>query len=335
MTAGSVMAAIDRERYEIIPVGIRKDGSWVTGVIDPERLGTGTAEVGPGTPVTVSYGDGRMYAGDIDLEIDVVFPLLHGPFGEDGTIQGLFEMAGMKYVGSGVFASAAVMDKHYTKIILQAAGLPVGPWVLVTAAGWQNRRDSLIEQISALKMPLFVKPTRAGSSLGITRIESLDDLDAAIREAQRHDPKVIVEQGLSGREVECAVLGGFGTDTAKASTVGEIILADGPAEFYDFDSKYVETDDLVLQIPADIPHADVEKLQAMAVDAFNAMDCEGMARVDFFYDNGRATINEINTIPGFTPYSMYPLLWQKSGMTYAELIETLLTLACERETGLR
>lgn len=335
MTAGSVMASIDRERYEIIPIGIRKDGTWVSGTTDSELLGTGTAEVGPGTPITVSYGDGDFFEGDTKLNIDVAFPLLHGPFGEDGTIQGLFEMAGIKYVGSGVFASAAVMDKHYTKIVLQAADLPVGPWVLVTRNGWKTNRESLIEQISALQMPLFVKPTRAGSSLGISRITSLDELDEAIAEAQKHDPKIIVEQGLAGREVECAVLGSRDGERPRASTVGEIVLDNPASGFYDFESKYVETDGLDLKIPADVPEGDMERLRDMAVDAFEAVDCEGMARVDFFYDDGDLVINEINTIPGFTPYSMYPLLWQKSGLTYAELIDELLTLALQRSTGLR
>ncbi len=329
------MAAIDRQRYEIVPIGIRRDGTWVSGTTDSGFLGTGRAEVGPGNPVTVALGSGEFYEDGTNLNIDIAFPLLHGPFGEDGTIQGLFEMAGVKYVGSGVFSSAAVMDKHFTKIILQAAGLPVGPWVLVTKVGWETSRDELTEQIAQLRMPLFVKPSRAGSSLGISRIESLDQLDEAIREAQKHDPKVIVEQGLAGREVECAVLGGRGTSRARASTVGEIVLNDPASGFYDFDSKYVETDGLVLQIPAEMPAADVERLQAVAVEAFEAVDCEGMARVDFFYDDGEITINEINTIPGFTPYSMYPLLWQKSGLTYAELIDELLRLALERDTGLR
>jgi len=335
MTAASVMAAIDHDRYEIIPIGIRKDGTWVTGVSDPAVLGTRTAEVGPGEPISVSYGNGDFFAGDEKLNIDVAFPLLHGPFGEDGTVQGLFEMAGMKYVGSGVFASAAVMDKHYTKIVLQSAGLPVGPWVLVTRTGWQTDRDALLDRISALDMPLFVKPARAGSSLGISRITSLDELDEAIAAAQEHDPKVIVEQGLSGREVECAVLGGRGDDRPRASTVGEIVL-DGPASgFYDFESKYVETDGLDLQIPAHIAEEDMDRLREAAVNAFEAIDCEGMARVDFFYDDGEIVINELNTIPGFTPYSMYPLLWQRTGLAYADLIDELLTLALERPSGLR
>lgn len=335
MTAGSVMRSIDRDRYEIIPIGIRRDGTWVSGTTDAEALGTGTAEVGPGNPITVSYGTGEIFEGETNLLIDVAFPLLHGPFGEDGTIQGLFEMAGIRYVGSGVFASAAVMDKHFTKVILQAAGLPVGPWVLVTKTGWENSRAELTSMISRLQMPLFVKPARAGSSLGISRIESLEELDGAIREAQRHDPKVIVEQGLTGREVECAVLGGRGTSPARASTVGEIVLNDPASGFYDFESKYVETDGLALEIPADLPEEDRERLREMAVEAFTAVDCEGMARVDFFYDRGSIVINEINTIPGFTPYSMYPLLWQKSGLTYPELIDELLTLALDREIGLR
>ncbi|MEZ7898260.1 MAG: D-alanine--D-alanine ligase family protein [Flaviflexus sp.] len=335
MTASSVMSSIDTERYEIVPIGIRQDGTWVNGTTDTDVLGTGSATVGPGEPVTISYGTGTFHVGEESLDVDVVFPLLHGPFGEDGTIQGLFEMAGLKYVGSGVFASAAVMDKHYTKIVLREAGLPVGPWVLVTANGWRTRRDELVQQIKALKFPLFVKPSRAGSSLGISRIESLDELDAAIAEAQKHDPKVIVEQGITGREVECAILGGTGTESPKASLPGEIVLDNPDSGFYDYESKYVDTDGLVLSIPAAMPDDDQEKLREMALRAFEAIDCEGMARVDFFYDDGELVINEINTIPGFTPYSMYPLMWQKSGMTYSELIDELIGLALERNAGLR
>lgn len=335
MTAGSVMSAIDQDKYEIVPIGIRKDGTWVEGISDLEILGTGTAEVGPGSPITVSYGTGGILKDGERLDVDVVFPLLHGPFGEDGTIQGLFEMAGMPYVGSGVFASAAVMDKHYTKIILREAGLPVGTWVLVTRNGWKTKRDELVEKISKLHMPLFVKPSRAGSSLGISRIESLDELDAAIAEAQQHDPKVIVEQGIHGREIECAVLGGRNGDSPRASLPGEIVLDNADSGFYDYESKYVETDGLVLSIPANIPDSHREELRAMSIEAFEAIDCEGMARVDFFYDDGTLVINEINTIPGFTPYSMYPLMWQRSGFTYPELIDELITLALERNIGLR
>ena len=189
-------------------------------------------------------------------------------------------MAEMPYVGSGVFASAAVMDKHYTKIILREAGLPVGTWVLVTHNGWKTKRDELVEKISKLHMPLFVKPSRAGSSLGISRIESLDELDAAIAEAQQHDPKVIVEQGINGREIECAVLGGRNGDSPRASLPGEIVLDNADSGFYDYESKYVETDGLVLSIPANIPDSHREELRAMSIEAFEAIDCEGMARVD-------------------------------------------------------
>ncbi|WP_054952229.1 D-alanine--D-alanine ligase family protein [Flaviflexus massiliensis] len=335
MTAASVMAAIDTNRYELIPIGIRQDGTWVAGTTDTEVLGTGTATVGPGEPITMPYGTGLIQRGNETLEVDVVFPLLHGPFGEDGTVQGLLEMAGLKYVGSGVFASAAVMDKHYTKIVLKEAGLPVGPWVLVTENGWATRRDELVEQIKELAFPLFVKPSRAGSSLGISRIESLDELDEAIKVAQEHDPKVIVEQGITGREIECAVLGGHGTEGSRASLPGEIVLDNPDSGFYDYESKYVDTDGLILQIPAAMPDTDRERMRDMALRAFEAIDGEGMARVDFFYDNGDLVINEINTIPGFTPYSMYPLMWQKTGLTYSELIDELIELALERRVGLR
>lgn len=338
MTAASVFEAIDRSAFEVIPIGITRDGTWVRGSFDPAptTVPAGQHAVPEGMPLAIRPDTGEIYDEDGSLGVpDVVFPLLHGPFGEDGTIQGLFEIAGIRYVGAGVFASAAAMDKHYTKIILKDAGLPVVDWVLVTTTEWENNRAELLARAAGLDFPLFVKPSRAGSSLGVSKVSDPRELTDAIELARTQDPRVLIESGAPGREVECAVLGGRGTGPSRASTVGEIVLAGGDAEFYDYKSKYVETDGLKLEIPANIPEEDVEKIRGMAVRAFDVLACEGMARVDFFYDDGSLVINEINTIPGFTPYSMYPLLWQASGLTYGELLAELITLAADRELGLR
>ena len=351
-TAGAAMAALDSDRYEVVPIGIRRDGTWVPGASDPSTLSlsAGLVEV-PQQPesIVLPAGDGSQdlvkFDSDSDEDlgsleslgkVDVVFPLLHGPFGEDGTIQGLLEMAGIPYVGCGVFASAAAMDKHYMKIVLEAAGIPVGRYVVANARRWRTARSAVVEEVSQLQFPVYVKPARAGSSLGITRVSKIEDLDGAIEEAQRHDPKVIIEQGVVGREIECAVLGGHGDEPARASVLGEVLLDAPAAGFYDFESKYVNTDGLTMSIPADVSEEISDRLRALAVDTFDAFDCEGMARVDFFLtDDGDAMVNELNTIPGFTPFSMYPLMWEASGLTYSELLDELISLALERPTGLR
>lgn len=329
------MDAIDKDRFDVIPIGITKKGTWVRGSFHPaEGDDVNDYEVPEGTPLTIRPDTGDLTDGHDIITADVFFPLLHGPFGEDGTIQGLFEIIGKPYVGSGVLASAASMDKHYTKIILQEAGLPVAPWVLATESTWAHHKSQILEDASQLSFPLFVKPSRAGSSLGVSKVSDPRDLEDAIEKARVHDPRVIIEAGIAGREVECAVLGGRGTEDARASSVGEIILT-SDVEFYDYDAKYVDTDGLVLDIPARLPDEDRDRIRQMAVDAFRAVDCEGMARVDFFYCDGQLTINEINTIPGFTPFSMYPLLWQDASVGYAELIDELIHLALEAGTGLR
>ena len=299
--------------------------------------GAGSKEPRTHVPaLSIRPDTGEIYDDEGSLGIpDVVFPLLHGPFGEDGTLQGLFEIAGIRYVGSGVLASAAAMDKHYTKIILASAGLPVADWVLVTTTEWENNRSELLARAAGLDFPLFVKPSRAGSSLGVSKVTDPRDLTSAIELARAEDPRVLIESGVPGREIECAVLGGRGTSPARASTVGEIVLAGENVEFYDYESKYVSTDGLTLDIPASIPAPDIERLRSAAVRAFDVLACEGMARVDFFYNDGDIVINEINTIPGFTPYSMYPLLWQASGLSYGELLGELIALAAERPVGLR
>jgi D-alanine-D-alanine ligase len=346
-TAASVLTALDRDRYDVVPIGIARDGRWVLAPDDPEplRLEPGhIPEVDPAGPgvLVPPGGDER---GLVALEpgqpprtlgdVDVVFPLLHGPFGEDGTIQGLLDLADIRYVGSGVAASAMMMDKHYMKIVFAAAGLPVGPYVVITDRDW--RRDSEVEMdtVEALGWPVFVKPARAGSSMGIAKVTRRADLAAAIDAARQHDPKVIVEAAVFGREIECGVLEGHGTEPPRTSEVGECIVVRNH-EFYDFEAKYLADDDVRLVSPAEIPVEVSDRIRAMAARAFVAAGCEGLARVDFFWTtDGQVVVNEVNTMPGFTPHSMYPRMWAASGMTYPQLIDELVSLALERRVGLR
>jgi D-alanine-D-alanine ligase len=346
-TAASVLAAIDRDKYDVIPIGITKDGRWVLESGDPERL-TLTAGHEPevdasATAVVVSNDPGRREIAVVDAgttpralgEVDVVFPLLHGPWGEDGTIQGLFEIGGIRYVGSGVLASAVGMDKQYMKLVLSAAGLPITPYVLVRPREWDDDPAAVRESVHALGYPVFVKPARGGSSMGITRVSDLDGLDDAIKAAQEFDPKVLVEAAaVDAREIECGVLerldGG-----ADASLVAEI-TAYGDHPFYDFAAKYLGEEGVALEVPAHINPDVQEEIQEMSVRAFEALGCEGLARVDFFVgQDGRVTVNEINTMPGFTPSSMYPRMWAESGVPYPELVDRLIRLALQRTTGLR
>ena len=265
---------------------------------------------------------------------DVVFPVLHGPWGEDGTVQGLLELMGIPYVGSGVLASAAGMDKITMKVLLSHAGLEVGRFVGVTDRQWLHEQESCIEAIASLGFPVFVKPARAGSSRGISKVKDPSGLIAAIEEARMHDPRIIVEAGVeNARELECGVLSGD-QGTLSASRVAEIVVG-GQHEFYDFDAKYLE-DSAELVVPAELPIGIELELQAMAIRAFDALGCEGLARVDFFLDStNRLIINEVNTMPGFTPISMYPRMWQVSGLEYGDLIDTLISDALRRGTGLR
>jgi len=347
VTAAGVMGAIDKDKYDVIPIGITKHGQWI--IPDPKLL-TSTLE-GEQLPEVVANSEGEVMLSLLDAnhtlrqvwpdrvpdvlgQIDVVFPVLHGPFGEDGTLQGLLELADIPYVGCGVIASAAGMDKHYMKVVFESAGLAVGPYEVVTARDWKTNQDEVIKRISRLKFPLFVKPARAGSSIGITRITSLAELPAAMDLAHQSDPKVIVEQGIEGREVECAVLGSHGDQLPRASLPGEVVVAG--ADFYDFESKYLGEGDVTLQIPADLPPEVIEKVRATAIAAFEALECEGLSRVDVFVTpDGNVIVNEINTMPGFTPISMYPAMWAASGIEYPKLIDELIELALERPIGLR
>lgn len=343
------MRAIDRTKYDVLPIGITREGRWVEvnpdpaaweirdGVL-PEVTAVGSAEVT--LSLTVGSSEARVVEDGKPVRslghVDVVFPVLHGPFGEDGTLQGLLELADIRYVGPGVLSSAVGMDKHFMKLVLSGAGVPIGPYDFFTASQWDESAAAITERVEALHLPLFVKPARAGSSLGITRVTDLADLPAAIAEARRHDPRILVEQGIDGREIECAVLQGRAGRAARASLPGEIVVAKNGHQFYDFEAKYLDESSVQLSCPAPLPEEVARRVQELAVRTFEALAGEGLSRVDVFVtDDGDVIVNEINTMPGFTPFSMYPMMWQASGLTYPELIDELLCLALERPLGLR
>ncbi len=348
VTAAGVLGAINKDKYEVIPIGIAKSGQWVLAAGDTAQWSLAASslpEVVPSTQtVTLAQigGEHQLIVAapnEVPQElgaVDVVFPLLHGPFGEDGTIQGLLELSDTRYVGAGVLASAVGMDKHFMKVVFEAAGLQVGPYIAVTDRQWRKDAESVRKQVDLLGFPVFVKPARAGSSMGISKVDSLEELDAAIEEARRHDLKLVIEAGITGREIECAVLEGRGTDAPRTSMPGEISVAGGTHQFYDFNAKYVEDDAASLSCPADLPEEAIARVRELSAAAFDAVGAEGLSRVDFFYTpEGQLIINEINTMPGFTPKSMYPQMWAASGLDYAELIDELIYLALNRKTGLR
>lgn len=339
VSAGNVLAAIDRSKYDVTPIGISTAGQWLLQG-GGERLAITDGhlpEVTSGTELTVTSVPGAAFA-RADRSplagIDVVFPLLHGPWGEDGTIQGLLELANVPYVGSGVYASSASMDKVHMKAAFRAAGIPIGPYEWVSDRQWRSEPAAVLERLARLTFPVFVKPARAGSSVGITKVHEPTGLQAAIEFARQHDPKVIVEQGIEGvREIECAVLV-QADGLPHASVLGEIKVHPDH-EFYDFEAKYLD-DGADLVVPAALPADVTSQVQQVAIAAFEALDCEGLARVDFFVgDDGRILVNEVNTMPGFTPISMFPRLWAASGVPYAALIDLLITDALRRGTGLR
>ena len=345
VSAGSVLAAIDRDRYDVVPVGISRAGRWVLAADEPEKL----AITGGELPGVEESGAAVVLAGDPTHrglvvqepgsvpqelgEVDVVLPLLHGPYGEDGTLQGLLELAGVPYVGSGVFASAAAMDKGHMKTLLQGAGLPVGPYAVVSARAWDSDKAAVRESVASLGFPVFVKPARAGSSVGITKVHGPGELDDAIEEARRHDRRVVVEAGVEGREIECGVLEGRDGAAPEASLPGEIVVGGGH-EFYDFAAKYLPDEGTDLVVPADLPDDVVRQVQDLAVRAFEALACEGLARVDFFLTPTGLVVNEVNTMPGFTPVSMFPLMWRASGLDYPALVDRLVETALARHPGL-
>ncbi|MCJ8505835.1 D-alanine--D-alanine ligase [Kocuria flava] len=350
ITARGVLRAIDREKWDVVTVGIAPSGEWflypqeeLERLLDEQPI----AQLPVGEDLVslpLKVGESELLVrqdgpcgGTVgrDRRVDVVLPLLHGPFGEDGTLQGLLELADLHYVGCGVTASAMGMDKHFMKLAFEAAGLEVGPYEVVTDRQWRADPDAVRERVAGLGLPVFVKPARAGSSFGITKVERPEDLDAAIATAREHDRKLVVEAAITGREIECAVLQGRGTDPVRTSMPGEIEIVDEHA-FYDFEAKYVSQASARLSCPADLPAEAAEAVRAGAVRAFEALDGEGLCRADFFYtDDGRVVINEINTMPGFTPISMYPRMWAASGLSYPALIDELLSLALERPVGLR
>ncbi|MGI8721662.1 MAG: D-alanine--D-alanine ligase family protein [Geodermatophilaceae bacterium] len=339
VSAGSILGAIDRETYDVLAVGIARDGRWLLLPDDPVALGIHgreLPEVTTGQAVALSNDpaqrglrifDGAA-AGVSELaQVDVVFPVLHGEQGEDGTIQGLFEIVGIPYVGAGVFASAAAMDKEFTKKLLAAEGLPSGEY-LVLRRGDSTELD--VDQRARLTLPAFVKPARAGSSIGITKISDWSELPHAVATARAVDSKILIEAGISGREIECGILAEVGAPGApleiRASAPAEIKVMHGH-EWYDYEAKYLD-DACEFDVPADLPEEITAQIQDYAVRAFRALDGRGLARVDFFVtESGEVVINEVNTMPGFTPISMYPRMWAASGVSYPELIDRLIRSA--------
>jgi D-alanine-D-alanine ligase len=332
-----VVDSLDRERFELVLIGIDRQGHWHH--CTEARYRTIVDEIGAegGTVVVPVPADGR--CGLIDPRtpgaalptLEVVFPVLHGPYGEDGTIQGLLDMLDVPYVGVGVLGAAVCMDKDVCKRLLRDAGIPVVPFAVATSAQWRRDRAPIRQQARALGAPLFVKPASLGSSLGVTRVDGPDGLDAAIDAALALDAKVLIESAIDGREIECAVLG---NDEPEASTVGEIVPGEA---FYSYEDKYAAASTARLLIPAPLDDAVRERVRALAVSAFRVLECSGMARVDFFLERagGQLYVNELNTIPGFTSISMYPKLWEASGLSGRELVTRLIELARERHRARR
>ncbi|MFJ8860763.1 D-alanine--D-alanine ligase family protein [Streptomyces sp. NPDC102451] len=351
VTAGAIMSAIDRTKYDVLPIGITRDGRWALTSDDPARMaitdrqvpdvdqladserGAVTLSVDPGNRDVVVSEPGSVPT--VLGEVDVVFPMLHGPYGEDGTLQGLLELSGVPYVGAGVLSSAVGQDKEYMKRVFTSFGLPVGPYEVIRPREWESDRPAARKRIMEFAAehgwPLFVKPARGGSSMGITKVDDPSGLDEAIDEARRHDPKFLVESLLRGREIECGVL--EFEDGPRASVPAEIPPVTAH-DFYDFEAKYI--DSAAGLVPAPLTEEQTAEVRRLAVEAFEAASCEGLVRADFFLtEDGSFVINEINTMPGFTPISMFPRMWQASGVEYPELVDRLITAALNRSTGLR
>ncbi|MFI0431706.1 MAG: D-alanine--D-alanine ligase family protein [Candidatus Nanopelagicales bacterium] len=335
VSGGNVLGAIDRDRYDVVAVGITPDGAWHMVADEPERyriVGGVVPSIpadGPRVHLTpdptvagLLTDDGRT------IPVDVLFPVLHGAGGEDGSVQGVCELAGIPYVGSGIAASAVCMDKIRTKDAAVAAGIPVGPYVGVPDRAWLSDPEAVLAAAAKLELPLFVKPARAGSSVGISKVDTADELAAAIENARQHDRRVIIEQGVVGaRELECGVLGSAGGPSV--SEVAEIEVL-GEHEFYDFTAKYLDSSARIT-VPADLTLEERVAVRTLAARAFTAFGCEGMARVDVFLTaDGDVLLNEPNTIPGFTSSSMYPVVWQAAGVSYAHLIDALIADALHR-----
>jgi D-alanine-D-alanine ligase len=324
ISAQGVMAAIDQDRFQAVPMGITKDGTWLT----PQETQTALAAISGERMGALKEPSGRGFSDQALAAlrgIDVLFPLVHGTYGEDGSLQGLLEIMGIPYVGAGVAASAVGMDKVLQQMVFRQAGLPLPHSLVVTPPQWKNEMTAVARQIeSQLGYPCFVKPANGGSSIGTTKAHSREDLADGLAEALRHDRKALVEQAIAGRHIECSVLG---NDDPQASPLGEIVFS---RDFYDYVAKY-EDPRTRLIIPADLPPEVSERLRAMAIAVFKSIDCAGMGRVDFFLaQDGRPYVNEINTIPGFTPMSMYPKLWEAASLSYSSLITRLIELGLER-----
>jgi D-alanine-D-alanine ligase len=333
VSARSVMEALDPERFEAVPIGITQQGAWLLPARSPLELnppdGTLPEVEAAGAEVALRPEQAAALTAPGLGRIDVVFPILHGPYGEDGTVQGLFELADLPYVGAGVLASALAMDKAMAKVVFAQAGLPQVPFLLVRERDWRADPDRVAAEVAErFTFPVFVKPSRLGSSIGITKVKIPADLPAALEAAYAHDAKALIEQGVAARELECGVLG---NDRPETSLVGEVVPGN---EFYDFEAKYLD-ESLQLLIPAPVPDRVAARVRELAVSAFTALDCEGFARVDFFYQeaSGEVLLNEVNTIPGFTPKSMFPLLWSASGLPYPDLVARLVELAVERHAA--
>jgi len=345
VSAGSILRNLDPDRFDVVAVGITPEGSWVLTDGDPDSLAIANRQL-PGVSSEsgtelVLTADPRLAGQLVSLapggaevlaSVDVVFPVLHGPYGEDGTIQGLLELAGVPYVGAGVLASAAGMDKEFTKKLLVAEGLPIGDYAVLRSS--ETALDA--KQLDRLGLPAFVKPARGGSSIGVSRVTNRQELPAAIAHARQHDPKVIIESAIIGRELECGVLE-FPDGTVQASTVGEIRVAGVRGRedsFYDFATKYLD-DAAELDVPAKIDDDVSDLIRELAIRAFKAIDGRGLARVDFFLTEDGPLINEVNTMPGFTTISMYPRMWAASGVDYQTLLATMVDTALSRGMGLR
>jgi D-alanine-D-alanine ligase len=371
MGGGNILGAIDRSRYEVIPIGITADGRWVQVADEPGRLAIADellpsveAAAVPGAQVVPWAGPGEPSVGELDStgasavvasapahiphlfgDVDVVWPVLHGPFGEDGTIQGLLEMAGVPYVGAGVLASAVSMDKEYMNLVFKASGLPVGPYVVVRERDWpvadapvadasNPERKRVLDEIAELGWPLFVKPARGGSSIGTSKAHDLAQLHEAVELARKYDHKVLVEAAIEGAEIEVSVLEGVDGAPPDTSLPGQLRV-DGGEEFWDFEAKYLDAAS-GMTIPAPIPDSAAAEIRRLAAAAFEAVSCEGLARVDFFYTpDGQILLNEINTMPGLSAASYFQKMWEATGLQFPDLIDRLLETALKKHTGLR
>jgi D-alanine-D-alanine ligase len=338
-SATSVMANLDKDKYDVVPIGITKEGSWLLGVEPPQLL---AAEQSVAPDIGLEQTTAVTLTGDPSLRrlisihsdeplgaegaLDVIFPVLHGTYGEDGALQGLLEMANVPYVGCGVLGSALGMDKEKMKMVFRSVGLPVLDSLTYRRNQWERSPEAIINAVEhRICYPCFVKPVNLGSSVGVNKAHNREELQHAIRVATEYDRKIIIEEGIDCRELECSVLG---NDEPLASVVGEVIPSN---EFYDYNAKYIDGKSQVV-IPADIPQAAAENVRRWAVQAFLALDLSGLARVDFFLERetGKVYINEVNTLPGFTQISMYPKLWEASGLSYSQLLDRLIELAIER-----